>query len=104
MTGAKETFQIFIALPSGDICTVKRLSREMFVYQLKSRVELKAGIPANIFSLFFMNVQLRDQDTLKTYHLKRGCIVRVKLELELEIRLKGESVMLNGWKLKNLYT
>ncbi|PFX21993.1 Protein HOS4 [Stylophora pistillata] len=52
----------------------------MFVYQLKSRVELKAGIPANIFTLFFMNVQLRDQDALKTYHLKRGCIVRVKLE------------------------
>lgn len=80
MSGARESFQIFIALPSDDICTVKGLSRDMFVYQLKSRVELKAGIPGGIFNLFFMNVQLSEQDTLKAYHLKHGCIVRVKIE------------------------
>ena len=80
MSSTGESFQIFIALPSDDICTVKGLSRDMFVYQLKSRVELKAGIPGDIFSLFFMNVQLCEQDALKAYHLKHGCIVRIKIE------------------------
>lgn len=60
--------------------SVKDLSRGMFVYELKSRIELKAGIPGDIFSLFFMNVQLLDRETLKAYNLKNGCIVRVKIE------------------------
>lgn len=80
MSSARDNFQIFIALPSDDICTVKGLSREMFVYELKSRVELKAGIPGDIFNLYFMNVQLSNQDSLKVYNLKHGCIVRVQIE------------------------
>ena len=80
MSSVEDSFQIFIALPTDDVCTVKGLSRHMFVYELKSRVELKAGIPGDIFNLLFMNAQLLDQETLKTYNLKHGCIVRVKIE------------------------
>lgn len=80
MSSARDNFQIFIALPSDDVCTLKGLSREMFVCELKSRVELKAGIPGNIFNLYFMNIRLSDQDSLKVYNLKHGCIVRVKIE------------------------
>ena len=80
MSSKEDNFQIFIALPTDDVCTVKGLSREMFVYELKSRVELKAGIPGDIFHLFFMNSQLLDKETLRSYNLKQGCIVRVKIE------------------------
>lgn len=80
MSSTEENFKIFIALPTDDVCTVKDLSRGMFVYELKSRIELKAGIPGDIFSLFFMNLQLLDRETLKAYNLKNGCIVRVKIE------------------------
>ena len=69
MSTVEDSFQIFIALPTNDVCTVKGLSREMFVYELKSRVELKAGIPGDIFNLFFMNAQLLDKETLKSYKL-----------------------------------
>lgn len=80
MSSKEDNFQIFIALPTDDVCTVKGLAREMFVYELKSRVELKAGIPGDIFNLFFMNSQLLDKETLGSYNLKQGCIVRVKTE------------------------
>lgn len=80
MSSTRDNFPIFIALPSDDVCTLKGLSREMFVCELKSRVELKAGIPGNIFNLYFMNIRLSDQDSLKVYNLKHGCIVRVKIE------------------------
>lgn len=74
------TFQIFIALPSDDVCTLRSLTRDTFVYELKSRVEIKTGIPGDILHLFFMNKGLSDQKTLKEYQLKNGCIVRMKLE------------------------
>lgn len=77
---SKDNFQVFIALPSGDVCTVRGLYGQMFVYELKSRVELKAGIPGDIFCFFFMNVQLEDKEKLKSYNLKNGCIVRIKIE------------------------
>lgn len=80
MSNVKDNFQLFIALPTDAVCTIRELSRQMFVYELKSRVELKAGIPGDIFSFFFMNVQLQDKETLKAYNLKNGCIVRVKVE------------------------
>ena len=73
-------FRIFIALPMDDVCTLKGLTPDMYVYQLKSRIELKAGIPGDTFNLVFMNLKLSEQQTLKSYHLKHGCIVRVQIE------------------------
>ena len=84
MSTVEDSFQIFIALPTNDVCTVKGLSREMFVYELKSKVELKAGIPGDIFNLFFMNAQLLDKETLKSYKLKHGCIVSSQDGTELD--------------------
>lgn len=80
MSVVQDNFQIFVALPTDDVFTVKGWSREMFVCELRSRIELKAGVPGDSFSLFFMNVELLDKENLKTYNLKHGCIVRVKIE------------------------
>ena len=79
----KNRFQLFVALPTDDVCTVKNLSENIFVYQLRSKVELKTGIPGEIMRLYFMNVELLNEKTLGQCNLKHGCIVRIKLEANL---------------------
>lgn len=76
----EEGFQIFIALPKDDVCTLRDLSNDMRIYQLKSRVELKTGIPGDIQHLYFMNKELHDDHKLEDVKVKQGCIVRVRLE------------------------
>ena len=76
----KSHFQLFVALPTDDVCTVKDLSVGSFVYQLKSKVELKTGIPGDILHLYFMNAEMVNETTLAQCKLKHGCIVRIKLE------------------------
>lgn len=76
----EEGFQLFISLPTDDVCTLRGLTDETRVYQLKSRIELKTGIPGDVQHLYFMNKELFDNLKLEDVKLKAGCIVRVKLE------------------------
>lgn len=77
---SKSHFQLFVALPTDDVCTVKNLSDNTFVYQLKSKIELKSGIPGDILRLYFMNAELMNETTLGQCNLKNGCILRIKLD------------------------
>ncbi|XP_032227741.1 ankyrin repeat domain-containing protein 50 [Nematostella vectensis] len=80
----EETFQVFAALPTEDVCTLRDLTTDMHVFQLKSRIELKTGIPGDIQRLHFMNKELYDDATLAKVNLKQGCIVRIKMDSNYE--------------------
>ena len=74
-----ELIHLFISLPTGDVCSLRDISTKLLVHQIKSRIELRVGIPGDIIHLYFMNSELADEKLLDDYKLKHGCILRVRL-------------------------
>lgn len=70
---------VFVSLPTEDVCGLRDINTGMLVHQLKSKVELRVGIPGDLIHLFFMNKELLDDRKLHEYKLKHGCILRVRL-------------------------
>lgn len=75
----EETLHLFISLPTEDVCCLRDVNTRIFVRQLKSKVELRVGIPGDLIHLFFMNKELKDDRPLHEYNVKHGCILRVRL-------------------------
>lgn len=75
----EETLHLFISLPTEDVFSLRDVNTRIFVRQLKSKVELRVGIPGDLIHLFFMNKELEDDRLLHEYNVKHGCILRVRL-------------------------
>jgi hypothetical protein len=74
-----EFIHLFISLPTSEVCSLRDISTKLLVHQIKSKIELRVGIPGDLIHLYFMNDELADEKTLQDYKLKHGCILRVRL-------------------------
>lgn len=74
-----EFIHLFICLPANDVYSLRDISTKLLVHQIKSKIELRVGIPGDLIHLYFMNNELADDKTLQDYKLKHGCILRVRL-------------------------
>ncbi len=45
------TFTLFVILPTDDVCSLRNLASGVTVRELRCRLELMAGIPAQIYRL-----------------------------------------------------
>lgn len=70
---------LFVSLPTNDVCSLRDLSTKLLIHQVKSRIELRVGIPGDLIHLYFMNNELVDSKTLQDYQLRYGSILRVRL-------------------------
>lgn len=79
-TSAKvQLIHLFISLPTDDVCSLRDISTKLPVHQVKSKIELRVGIPGDLIHLYFMNNEMADEKTLEDYKLKHGCILRIRL-------------------------
>ena len=74
-----EFIHVFISLPTTEVCSLRDISTKLLVHQIKSKIELRVGLPGDLIHLYFMNDELADEKTLQDYKLKHGCILRVRL-------------------------
>ena len=72
--------RIFVHSPSDDIITFNQVRLNASVSELKSQLELRTGILAELQSLYFGNVRLEDEQTLGEKNLKNGSVLRVKIK------------------------
>ena len=78
-TSKDQFIHLFISLPTNDVCSLRDISTKLPVHQVKSKIELRVGIPGDLVHLYFMNNEMADEKTLQDYKLKHGCILRVRL-------------------------
>ena len=79
-SGVKTEFiHLFVSLPTSEVCSLRDISTKLLVRQIKSKIELRVGVPGDLIHLFFMNNELTDDKTLQDYKLKHGCILRIRL-------------------------
>ena len=74
-----QLIHLFISLPTNDVCSLRDISTKLPVHHVKSKIELRVGIPGDLIHLYFMNSEMADEKTLQYYKIKHGCILRVRL-------------------------
>lgn len=78
-SGAQIT--LFVVLPTEEVCTLRQLSFGVSVSEVKSRLELVAGLPAHVYKLVYPdNEIILDDSTLLTQgNIRDGFVLRVHL-------------------------
>ena len=74
-----QLIHLFISLPTNDVCSLRDISTKLPVHHVKSKIELRVGIPGDLIHLYFMNSEMADEKTVQDYKIKHGCILRVRL-------------------------
>lgn len=64
------TMQIFVKFINGETITLKEVAKSDTIYNVKSKIEDKEGIPAGHQRLIFDNEELVGSCTLKDYNIK----------------------------------
>ncbi|KAL4234018.1 hypothetical protein ACF0H5_005672 [Mactra antiquata] len=74
-------FTVFIVLPSNDVCTLRDLSSGISVPELKAHLELQAGVPSQIYNLFYPSgEELHDDQRLIVHEtIINGYLLKVRL-------------------------
>ena len=74
---------LFVLLPSGETVSLKRLDISTSGSNILAKLELSAGIPADIFTLHFLGHQV-ENTTLLNFgdNIYSGAILRLKIKRE----------------------
>ena len=72
--------QLFIHTPSDDIISLNDVNQDAKIHELKSQLELRTGILADLQSLNLSNTKLEDGRTFLERNIKNGSVLRVKIK------------------------
>ena len=72
--------RIFVHCPNENIVTFNQIKPHSTINEIKSQLELRTGILAELQSLYFSNVKLEDGRTLHEKHIKNGSVLRIKIK------------------------
>lgn len=78
---AMETFTLFAILPSKEVCSLRHLESGVTVREVRCRLEMEAGLPAQMYRLAGTNEKIfHDQQTLvRGKNVWDGFILRIQL-------------------------
>ena len=72
--------RLFVHTPTDDIVSFPQIRTDATIGELKSQLELKTGILAELQSLYMNNTRLEDTKTLRDKRLKNGAVLRIKIK------------------------
>ncbi|XP_066927073.1 microtubule-associated protein 9-like [Clytia hemisphaerica] len=72
--------RIFVHCPNENIVTFNQIKQHSTINEIKSQLELRTGILAELQSLYFSNVKLEDGRSLREKHIKNGSVLRIKVK------------------------
>ena len=76
---------LFVQLPSGETVSLKALDISTSGRQIIAKLELSAGIPTDIFTLYYLGIQV-ENGTLLNFgdNIYSGAILRLKIKEEFK--------------------
>ena len=81
MSHLSENRCLFVALPEGETVSLKQLDERISVRNLIARVELLAGVPADIFTLHYLGRPLENSILLNfRENIHSGAILRLVIK------------------------
>ena len=72
--------QLFIHTPSDDIISLTGVDPDAFIFDLKSQLEIKTGILAELQTLYLSKLKVEDTKTFAEKNIKNGAVLRVKIK------------------------
>ncbi|XP_045193786.2 uncharacterized protein LOC123549623 [Mercenaria mercenaria] len=74
-------FTVFIVLPNDEVCTIRDMPSGASVDQLKSRIELQAGVPSQMYSLIYPDGEelAEDQRLVVRETILDGYLLKMRL-------------------------
>lgn len=72
--------QVFIHTPNDDIISIINIDANAKINDLKSHIEIKTGILAEVQNLYLSNIKLEDSKTFSEKSIKNGAVMRIRIK------------------------
>lgn len=72
--------QVFIHTPNDDIISINNIDANAKINDLKSHIEIKTGILAEVQNLYLSNIKLEDSKTFSEKSIKNGAVMRIRIK------------------------
>ena len=72
------TLQLFVHIPNDQMIALNHVSADTSIRDIKSKLELRTGILAELQDLFLNNIKAGENETLSFLKIKSGTLLRVK--------------------------